>query len=47
MLNITEEEINYSNNLSKIGLYLSDNFSIIVKNTVEASFSFINRLVEG
>lgn len=44
---LIEEEVNYSTNLSKTGLYLSDNFSKIVKNTVEASFSFINRLVEG
>ncbi len=44
---LSEEEINYSTNLSKAGLYLSDNFSIILKNTVEATFSFINRLVEG
>ena len=44
---LTEEEVNYSTNISKAGLYLSDNFSIILKNTVEAAFSFINRLVEG
>lgn len=44
---LTEEEVNYSTNLSKAGLYLSDNFSNILKNTVEAAFSFINRLVEG
>ena len=44
---LKEEEINYSTNLSKAGLYLSDNFSQILKNTVETTFSFINRLVEG
>lgn len=44
---LTEEEIDYATNLSQAGLYLSDNFSIILKNTVEATFSFINRLVEG
>lgn len=44
---LTEEEVNYATNLSQVGLYLSDNFSIILKNTVEATFSFINRLVEG
>lgn len=44
---LTEEEINYSTNISKAGLYLSDNFSNILKNTVEATFAFLNRLVEG
>lgn len=44
---LSEEEINYSTNISKVGLYLSDNFSTILKNTIEATFSFLNRLVEG
>ena len=44
---LVEEEINYSTNISKAGLYLSDNFSNILKNTVEATFAFLNRLVEG
>lgn len=44
---LKEEEINYSTNISKTGLYLSDNFSKIIKNTVETTFSFVNRLIEG
>ena len=44
---LSEEEINYSTNLSEAGLYLSDNFSTILKNTVDAAFAFLNRLVEG
>ena len=44
---LTEEEVNYATNLSHAGLYLSDNFSNILKDTVEATFAFLNHLVEG
>lgn len=42
-----EKEVNYSNNLSKLGLYLSENVGDIIKNFVDAAFDFLNKLFQG
>lgn len=43
---LDEQDVDYSTNISGLGLYLSDNFSNILKNGLEAAFSFLNRLIE-
>jgi len=41
------KEINYSNNVSKAGLYLSENVGNFIKAGVESTFNFLNKMLGG
>ena len=41
------KEVSYSNNVSKAGLYLSENIGNFIKVGVESTFSFLNKMLGG
>lgn len=42
-----DREINYQNNISKTGLNLSENIGKAVQSGLEATFNFLNGIMEG
>lgn len=42
-----EREIDYQNNISKTGLQISENIGEIVQSGLEATFQFLNGIIEG
>lgn len=43
---ITEEVINYENNVSKLGLTISNNLSSTIKDSMNSVFKYIGKMVE-
>ena len=44
---INEREVSYENNTSSLGLALSDCVENVVKDGIETTFNFLNRLFNG